>query len=101
MEDLFSSAAPLPSHRLELYLHPTEEVKWADTTAHLLQVFVDDYVLAIQPSSVDELTHLSRAALRAIHSVFLSPDKSGHLDGRDPISLKKLNKGMANGLASK
>jgi len=56
---------------------------------------VNDYVLAVQPLLVEELTRLSWAALQAIHSVFLPPAESGHFNGRDPISLKKLTKGDA------
>ena len=36
MEELFSSPANVPAHILESYLHPSEDITWAATTAHLL-----------------------------------------------------------------
>jgi hypothetical protein len=48
-----------------------------------------------QTTDPTQLLHLTRALLKASHSIFPSPDITGH-NGLDPVSLKKLLKG--NGL---
>jgi len=96
MGELFGLGASMPQHELELYLHPMEDVALAATTAYFLQVFLEDLVLASQPSSVEDLTWLLRAALKAIHSIFPPLSTSGHTRGRDSISLKNYEKGTLN-----
>ena len=54
-------------------------------------VFVDNYILAaIESPDGSALQRIGRVALHTIHSLFPPPDRSGHVDGKDPISLRKL-----------
>jgi hypothetical protein len=60
-----------------------------------LEAFVDDYVDAVAGPPNRQTRHLeelwvARAVLHAIHSLFPSPPVTGHVNGRDSISLKKL-----------
>ena len=67
----------LPSGRLSL------------TLAHCLEVYVNDFITMVVPRTKEDLNHLSRALLHAIHDVFpSSPDNPGE----DPVALKKLKK---------
>jgi hypothetical protein len=61
----------------------------ADDLATLLEVYVDDYIGAIQTDNIEILRHASRALMHGIHSVFSPPALTGH-NGGDPISVKKL-----------
>jgi hypothetical protein len=57
-------------------------------------VYVDDYILAaVENRSGTALAHAGRAALHTIHGLFPAPHRSGHTNGKDPISLKKLEAG--------
>jgi hypothetical protein len=61
----------------------------------LLRVFVDDYVKGVagppaRTTRYAEERWLCRAVLHAIHALFPHPDITGHTNGRDSISLKKL-----------
>jgi hypothetical protein len=95
------SATPLGSlepHALEhLLLHPAEwptdglEVQ-AAKFVHLIEVYVDDFIQLAQTTDPQQLEHLSRAILHAIHSVFPPPAVTGHA-GEDPVSIKKLKQG--------
>ena len=54
-------------------------------------VFVDNNILAtVEDRTGTRLLHVSRAAMHTIHGLFPSPEQSGHLNGKDPISQKKL-----------
>ena len=66
------------------------------------RVFVDDFINAIaHPPDMDPaLLHntilwLSRAAMHGIHAAFPPPSITGHINGRDSISEKKLRRGDA------
>ena len=92
----------LPKHHLEEGTTPSREernklVKANELEEHralkyLLEVYVDDFIAAAQARSPEELTHIARALLHAIHDVFpeglLSPDDQ-------PVSIKKVLKGEA------
>ncbi len=57
---------------------------------------MDDYVLALVENDDRTLIRrVSRATLHAIHSIFPPPEISGHKGGKDPVSIKKLEKGDA------
>jgi hypothetical protein len=57
---------------------------------------VDDFIgAAVEDKSGTLLGRISRAALHGIHSVFPPPSITGHTGGKDPISVKKLEKGDA------
>jgi hypothetical protein len=60
-------------------------------------IYVDDFVMVglVESSDRTRIRRASRAVLHAIHSIFLPPDAPEHAGGKDPISLKKLEKGDA------
>jgi hypothetical protein len=59
-------------------------------------VYVDDYIAAaVENAEGTLLGRITRAALHGIHSIFPPPEVTGHVGGKDPISLKKLMKGDA------
>ena len=56
---------------------------------YLLEVYVDDFISMIIPTTKHEVEHVARAILHGIHDVF-PPSKD---DTTDPILAKKLRKG--------
>jgi hypothetical protein len=65
-------------------------------------VYVDDYIIAVVESpDGSALLRTGRATLHTIHGLFPPPARSGHVDGKDPISLKKLEDGDARWAQSK
>ena len=60
--------------------------KWI---AHCFEIFVDDFIRAAVPHTKEDLNHLSRALLHAIHDLF--PPCPNEPE-EDPVSLKKLRK---------
>ena len=57
-------------------------------------VFVDDYCLAaVENHERTLLKRVSRAALHTIHAIFPPPAVTGHVDGKDSISRKKVERG--------
>ena len=57
---------------------------------YLIEVYIDDFIAAARAKSPEELKHISRALLHAIHDVFL---EGRHSPDGQPVSVKKLNKG--------
>eukprot|EP00978_Attheya_sp_CCMP212_P023785 scaffold73576_cov56-Attheya_sp.AAC.9 len=56
-------------------------------------VFVDDFILAaVEDATGTNLQHTGLAALYVINAIFPPPAISGHVGGKDPISVKKLEK---------
>jgi hypothetical protein len=85
----------LPSHRFENIM--LKEVLEQETLAAkgestLFEVFVDDFVGVTNNTTTTHLTHISRAMINGIHSIFPPPEVTTH-SGGDPISKKKLDKG--------
>lgn len=57
-------------------------------------VFVDDYcIAAVENHERTLLKRVSRAALHTIHSIFPPPEVTGHVNGKDSISRKKVERG--------
>lgn len=59
-----------------------------------LEVFVDDFIAMCQ--DVSRIKHFTRAILHGIESVFPTQEITGHVNGRAPISEKKVDKGDAD-----
>ena len=61
---------------------PNEELE-ATFAAYirLIEVYVDDFCTMAQTTDINQLQHVSRSLLHAIHSVFPSTDISGHTGG--------------------
>jgi hypothetical protein len=79
-------------------MHPTTAAKRSKSAspAHAIFVYVDDFIgAAAEDKSGTLLGRITRAALHGIHTVFPSPKITGHIGGKDPISLKKLERGDA------
>ena len=74
-------------------MEPSEPAEYMSCPTELLQVFVDDSIITTQADLPEDLNELSRTALAALYSVFPPRRESGHVNGRDPVSEKKMNKG--------
>jgi hypothetical protein len=56
---------------------------------HCLEVYVDDFMSLVIPTSKEQLAHVASAIMTGIHNVF----PASIVDSNDPISEKKLKKG--------
>jgi hypothetical protein len=82
-----------PPHKFTHYVignHAYEELPETDPTGqpfqYLLQVYIDNFVSLVIPTSRDQLHHVSTGTMTRIHDVFLAGDNNFN----DPISEKKL-----------
>jgi hypothetical protein len=90
----------LPQHKFEHIMlrdhleanQGTPENDEPGNTTTLVEVFVDDFITATNNQSTKHLTHVSRAMLHGVHSIFPPPAITNH-PGEDPISQKKLANG--------
>jgi hypothetical protein len=83
----------LPIHKFTHYVignHAYAELPETDPTnrsfRYLLEVYVDDFVSLVIPTSREQLRHVSTGTMTGIHDVFPADDN----DSNDPISEKKL-----------
>ena len=84
----FEQPLPLYDNPQEpAWLPPSNMVNKLDF-AHLMEVYVDDFIQAAQTTNPAQLQHLSRAMLHGIHSIFPPPHRTSH-NGQDPIHQKK------------
>jgi hypothetical protein len=90
------------------YQHSTGRRQGPPTTEFLLlaAVFVDNFMngVALPPGPANGfliLLWVARCTMHAIHSIFPPPTVTGHVGGRDSVSMKKLLKGDAAWLARK
>ena len=60
-----------------------------DTLWYVLEVYINDFILCIIPTTRQQVKHVARVVLHGIHDVF--PPSID--DTKDPISAKKLRKG--------
>ncbi len=71
-------------------LHDGERVNDGDTMAHsfhyLVEVYVDDFMSFVIPTSEDQLQHVANIVIMGIHDVF--PEDGD--ESNNPISLKKM-----------
>ena len=100
MQALIDGGAWLPSHVFDLYMSPAvvhrQSSPMTDRPWQMLAVYVDNYILAaIKSPDGSALQCTGRAALHTILGLFPPQDCSGHVNGKDPISLKKLEAGNA------
>jgi hypothetical protein len=105
IQETLESGTELPAHRLEEYMLPARPAKrqtTGTTTWQETYVYVDDFCLAAVESRDGKLLkRVARAALHGIHAVFPPPERSGHRNGKDPVSQKKLEKGDARWMLRK
>jgi hypothetical protein len=86
----------LPHHDLEdrMKIQPVPPRACATTPSTLLQVHVDDFChAATQSKDGMHIPLIHWVSIHAIHSVFPQPGITGHTDGKEPISDKKIDKG--------
>jgi hypothetical protein len=99
IQGLVDDETELPPHCLEEYMRPAKQAKRArnDSPSRVgLYVYVDDYIAAaVENAAGTLLGRVARSALHGIHSIFPPTSVTGHEGGKDPISLKKLQKGDA------
>ena len=93
IEQLYTTMTALPKHNLEHHLlqeilSRPEQVQTREA-ASAIEVYVDDFIACTNNSEYNNITHLARAMLHGIHSLFPPPSVTGHA-GEDPIALKKL-----------
>jgi hypothetical protein len=101
LQALIDAKVQLPPHQFDSFMTPTVPAR-RQTSARstrpwqMSAVYVDDYILAaIESPDGSTLERVGRAALHTIHGLFPPPARSGHVGGKDPISLKKLEAGDA------
>ena len=71
---------------------PSDQERARMRLHYLLEVFIDDFIAAARAKSPEELKHISRTLLHAIHDVF---PEGVHSPEDQPISVKKMDKGEA------
>ena len=107
MQALIDGGTWLPPHVFDSYMSPEVVVRRqsspsTDKPWQMSAVYVDDYILAaVESPDGSALLRTGRAALHTIHGLFPPPARSGHVDGKDPISFKKLEAGDARWAQSK
>jgi hypothetical protein len=90
----------LPTHKFTHYMQgdteatllPIEETALPGRgLRYSVEVYVDDFMCIVIPTSKAQLDHVTNAIMRGIHDVF----PADIIDSNDPISEKKLKKGEA------
>jgi hypothetical protein len=99
MDYMNTRVGSLPSHKFTHYtrgddeatLLPETNVYQGTTLRYNVEVYVDDVMSIVIPTSKAQLVHVANAVMRGIHDVF----PACIIDSNDPISEKKLKKGEA------
>ena len=94
-----TKVGPLPTHKFAHYTMGDEETELLPATdehqnrslRYNVEVYVDDFMSIVMPTSKAQLDHVANAIMRGIHDVF----PADIVDSNDPISEKKLKKGEA------
>ncbi len=90
-----TAVGSLPRHRFEQHTVATDEMSAGGTSGsgegfkYVLEVYVDDFMSLVIPTSAAHLQHVANAVMKGIHDVF--PEDAD--EENDPISLKKLRQG--------
>ena len=96
---LIQSDLPMPKHPMEQHILPERIAQPSNSTVARpwqVSVYVDNYIMAVLSTvGIRFVKRMARATLYGIHSIFPPPVITGHTGGKDPISLKKLEKGDA------
>ena len=98
-QHLVDANVDLPPHPFEAQMniqHVPLRAR-AEVPSKLLQVYVDDFCYAsTEAKDGCHIPRIRRASIHGIHLVFPQPEVTGHVDGKEPISGKKLEKGDGN-----
>ena len=98
-QHLIDNDTSLPHHPIEELMKipnvpPRER---ADILPKILQVYVNNFCnAATQSTDGQHLSKIRRAAIHGIHAYFPEPTITKHLNGKDPTSKGKLDKGEGN-----
>ena len=103
-QHLVDANVDLPAHPFEAQMNiqhvPLRAC--AEVPSKLLQVYVDDFCYASMESKDGcHIPRIHRASIHGIHSYFPQPKVTGHVDGKEPISNPKLDKGDGNFTSNK
>ena len=102
---LVDTDIPLPQHPMEAHVVPDKMGQQHESTLAKpwqVSVYVDDYILAVLSTvGIRFVRRIARATLYGIHSIFPPPLITGHTGGKDPISIKKLERGDAKLMSRK
>ena len=96
VQGLVTDQTELPPHCLEEYMRPKKSAKRSksDSPAHGTYVYVDDFIgAAVESKDGTLLGRMARCLMHGIHAVFPPPNITGHSGGKDPVSIKKLERG--------
>ena len=94
-EYIQSKLGSLPTHKFLKHTKGSREYEALPVSLpespfrFILELFVDDYICTVIPSSQEELDHCANAVKHGIHDVFVENSN----DDEDPILLKKAKKG--------
>ncbi len=93
MEYIETKIGSLPVHKFEAWVGietaPVNDTKALQDLRYVLEVYVDNFISCIMPTSQKQIKHVARGILHGIHDVF---PPSLH-NSKDPILAKKLRKG--------
>ena len=94
MEYIKTTVGGLPAHKFEgwsdIPLAPINDTRSGhQSLRYMLEVYVDDFISAIIPTTQKHIEHVTRGILHGIHDVF-PPHRN---EDCNPISLKKLRQG--------
>jgi len=93
VEYIETKIGSLPHHKFEHWAGAANinvnSAQKADALRYILEVYVDDFISCIIPTSKEQVEHVARGIMHGIHDVF-PPNEDAT---KDPISDKKLRKG--------
>ena len=79
IQDLIDRPEQLPSHKFENNLILQDlQPSVPPFLVCLLEVFVDDFIIATNKATIDNFQHLSRCMLRSVHSIFPPSEITKH-----------------------
>ena len=98
IHEKFQQTVLLPNHSLEGCMWPTRTPNriLEEIPKYSISVYLDDFICAaVKSTSGTPLDRISKAAWHGIHSIFFLTKVTGNTGGKDPISIKKMQKGYA------
>jgi hypothetical protein len=96
VQGLVTDKVELPLHCLEEYMQPKKSAQRSksDSPSHGIYVYVDDFIgAAVENKAGTLLGRMASCIMHGIHSVFPPPKITGHTKGKDPVCIKKLERG--------
>jgi hypothetical protein len=103
-QHLVDNKVDLPPHPLKdkILIEDVPMQARVATPTKLLQVHVDNFCNApTQSVDSNHIPLIRQASIHGVHSVFPEPAVTGHKNGKDPLSEKKLDQGDGNFVSKK